>query len=37
MPAEVVARDGRAALIGSRLDPETWLEQQIVPDLAVAR
>lgn len=37
MPAEVVARDGRAALIRARLDPETWLEQQSVPELAVAR
>jgi diaminopimelate decarboxylase len=37
MPAEVVARDGRAELIRLRLDPETWLEQQMVPDFAVAR
>ena len=34
-PAEVVARDGRAALIRPRLDPSTWLDQQVVPDLSV--
>ena len=33
IPAEVIARDGRAALIRPRLDPGTWLDQQLVPDL----
>jgi diaminopimelate decarboxylase len=33
LPAEVVARDGAAALIRPRLDPVTWLDQQVVPDL----
>lgn len=34
IPAEVVARAGRAALIRPRLDPGTWLDQQLVPDLS---
>ncbi|CAN5551680.1 type III PLP-dependent enzyme [soil metagenome] len=34
MPAEVIARDGRAALIRPRLEPAEWLDQQLVPDLA---
>ena len=36
IPSEVVARDGRAALIRPRLDPGTWLDQQVVPDLVAA-
>ena len=36
LPAEVVARDGAAALIRPRLDPVTWLDQQVVPDLVTA-
>jgi diaminopimelate decarboxylase len=36
LPAEVVARDGAAALIRPRLDPVTWLDQQLVPDLVSA-
>ena len=36
IPAEVVARDGVAALIRPRLDPVTWLDQQLVPELAKA-
>lgn len=34
IPAEVIARAGRAALARPRLDPGTWLDQQLVPDLA---
>ncbi|MEX1173896.1 MAG: diaminopimelate decarboxylase [Chloroflexota bacterium] len=34
MPAEVIARDGRAALIRPRLDPGEWLDRQVVPDVA---
>ena len=37
IPAEVVARDGRAGLIRPRLDPAAWLDQQLVPDDLVAR
>lgn len=37
IPAEVVARDGRAALIRPRQDPATWLDQQLVPDLSEPR
>jgi diaminopimelate decarboxylase len=37
IPAEVVARDGRAELIRPRLDPGTWLDQQLVPDLVEPR
>jgi diaminopimelate decarboxylase len=37
IPAEVVARDGRAELIRPRLDPRTWLDQQLVPDLVGPR
>jgi diaminopimelate decarboxylase len=33
MPAEVVARDGRAGLIRPRVDPGEWLNQQLAPDL----
>jgi diaminopimelate decarboxylase len=33
IPAEVVARDGRAELIRPRLGPATWLDTQLVPDL----
>jgi diaminopimelate decarboxylase len=33
IPAEVVAREGRAALIRPRLEPATWLDTQLVPDL----
>jgi diaminopimelate decarboxylase len=33
IPAEVIARDGEAACIRPRLDPITWLDQQLVPDL----
>lgn len=33
IPAEVVARDGRAGLIRPRLAPEAWLDRQLVPDL----
>ena len=33
MPAEVVVRGGRAALIRPRLDPGEWLDRQLVPDL----
>jgi diaminopimelate decarboxylase len=33
IPAEVIARDGRAALIRPRLDPKAWLDQQLIPDL----
>jgi diaminopimelate decarboxylase len=36
IPAEVVARDGVAALIRPRLDPGAWLEHQLVPDLAAS-
>ena len=31
--AEVIVRDGEAALIRPRLDPGEWLERQVVPDL----
>jgi len=34
MPAEVLVRDGRSALIRPRLDPGEWLDRQLVPDLA---
>ncbi|MFP5341981.1 MAG: diaminopimelate decarboxylase family protein [Candidatus Limnocylindria bacterium] len=34
IPAEVVVRDGAAALIRPRLDPGEWLDRQLVPDLA---
>jgi diaminopimelate decarboxylase len=37
IPAEVVARDGRAALIRPRQDPVTWLDRQLVPDLIEPR
>ena len=33
IPAEVVARDGRAELIRPRLEPATWLDAQLVPDM----
>jgi diaminopimelate decarboxylase len=33
IPAEVIARDGEAACIRPRLDPVTWLDQQVVPTL----
>ncbi len=33
IPAEVIARDGEAACIRPRLDPVTWLDQQVVPSL----
>ena len=33
IPAEVVARDGRAELVRPRLEPATWLDAQLVPDL----
>ena len=33
IPAEVIARDGRAALIRPRLDPGEWLDRQLVPAL----
>lgn len=33
IPAEVIVRDGEAALIRPRLDPGEWLERQVVPDL----
>jgi diaminopimelate decarboxylase len=33
IPAEVVARDGRAELIRPRLEPSTWLDAQLLPDL----
>ncbi len=33
IPAEVVGRDGRAELIRPRLEPATWLDAQLVPDL----
>lgn len=33
IPAEVVARDGRAGLARPRLDPGAWLDRQLVPDL----
>lgn len=33
IPAEVVARDGRAGLIRPRLEPGAWLDRQLVPDL----
>jgi len=36
LPAEVVARGGEAALIRPRLDPVTWLDQQLVPNLVRA-
>ena len=36
IPPEVVARDGAAALARPRLDPVTWLDQQLVPDLRVS-
>ena len=36
IPAEVVARNGVAALARPRLDPETWLDQQLVPDLGTS-
>lgn len=32
-PAEVVVRDGQAALIRPRVDPETWLDHQLAPDI----
>ena len=32
IPAEVVARDGTAALIRPRLEPGAWLEQQRIPE-----
>lgn len=35
-PPEVVARDGVAALARPRLDPVTWLDQQLVPDLGAS-
>ncbi len=34
-PAEVVVRDGTAALIRPRLDPSAWLDRQLIPDLAL--
>lgn len=34
IPAEVLVRDGAAALIRPRLDPGEWLDRQLVPDLA---
>ena len=34
MPAEVIARAGRAQLIRPRREPVTWLDDQLVPDLA---
>ena len=34
-PAEVVERDGTAALIRPRLDPSAWLDRQLIPDLAL--
>jgi len=36
IPAEVVGRDGRAALIRPRLDPAAWLDPQLVPADLVA-
>jgi len=33
MPAEVIARAGRAELIRPRREPVTWLDDQLVPDL----
>jgi diaminopimelate decarboxylase len=33
IPAEVIVRGGRAALIRPRLDPGEWLDRQLVPDL----
>jgi diaminopimelate decarboxylase len=33
IPAEIVARDGRAGLIRPRVEPAAWLGQQVVPDL----
>jgi diaminopimelate decarboxylase len=33
IPAEVVARDGRAECIRPRLDPVAWLDQQVLPAL----
>jgi diaminopimelate decarboxylase len=36
LPAEVVARDGAAALIRPRLEPVAFLDQQVVPDLVSA-
>lgn len=35
MPAEVVTRDERAGLIRPRLGRDTWLGQQVLPDLGV--
>ena len=37
IPAEVVAHDGRAELVRPRLEPATWLDAQLVPDLVAAR
>jgi diaminopimelate decarboxylase len=34
IPAEVLVRDGAAALIRPRLDPGEWLDRQLVPDFA---
>jgi diaminopimelate decarboxylase len=31
IPAEVAIRDGRAALLRPRLDPDTWLGWQSIP------
>jgi diaminopimelate decarboxylase len=36
IPAEVVARDGHAELVRPRLEPATWLDAQLVPDLGVS-
>lgn len=33
IPAEVIARNGQAECIRPRLDPVTWLEAQVIPDL----
>jgi diaminopimelate decarboxylase len=33
IPAEVIARDGQAECIRPRLDPVTWLDAQVIPDL----
>ena len=32
VPAEVLVRDGQAALIRPRLEPASWLDAQFVPD-----
>ena len=33
IPAEVVASSGEAALIRPRVDPASWLDVQVIPDI----